>query len=440
MRPSILVVDDEPAVRFGFSQYLSKVGYRVSGAGTLAEGAKALAERGFDAVLLDLRLPDGHGLDWIADLRKAHPGMGIVVVTAAGDIPSAVEAIRRGADQFLTKPVSMPDLDVFLRKTLELEALRRGELARQRLSVADEPYFGQSPAAKAVMELAHVAAENDAPVLFQGETGTGKGVLARWIHDHSKRGRQLFVELNCSCLRGELLVSELFGHARGAFTSAVQDRQGLIEVADRGTLFLDEISDMDLGVQAQFLKVIEEKRYRRLGEVELRQSEFRVICATSRDLQEAVRQKVFRQDIYYRINVFPIRLPPLREVLDDLDGLVRHILTTLGAADPELTPAVMRRLQAYKWPGNVRELRNVLERAMLLARGRPLTPDHFPGLDVWDTAPADAEDTLDLEKLALQHIQRALDRFGGNVEKAADALGVSERTLYRRLKKLRRDQ
>ncbi len=271
MTPKILLIEDDEGTRFGFSRYLSNAGYVVQEAACLAEAQDALLTQRFDAILLDLYLPDGSGLEWISGLRTGHPDVPLIIISGHGDIPIAVEAMRRGADNFLTKPVNMEDLDVFLRKSLELGTLRRKDLTSQRLERKDRIYFGKSPAMKEVMSLASLAAAKDAPVLLMGETGSGKGVLARWLHDHSSRSSAPFVELNCSNLRGDLLASELFGHARGAFTTAVQDRQGLIEVADGGSLFLDEITDMDIGVQAQFLKVIEEKQYRRLGEVKVRQ-------------------------------------------------------------------------------------------------------------------------------------------------------------------------
>jgi transcriptional regulator with PAS, ATPase and Fis domain len=288
--------------------------------------------------------------------------------------------------------------------------------------------------------MAHVsmAAENDSINLLLGETGSGKGVLAQWVHEHSPRSSGPFVEINCSTLRGELLASELFGHARGAFTSAVQDRQGLIEFADGGTLFLDEIGDMDLAVQAQFLKVIEEKKIRRLGEVKVRNSDFRLICATNKDLLEEVRQGRFRQDLYFRIQVFPVMIPPLRERSEDLPGLIRHVLLTLHSPNPEVSPEVMSLLKAYPWPGNIRELRNVLERASLLAQGRPFDLEHFPGLVSSRVGDQGQRILRKLDQLEEDYIKSIIERVGGDIDKAIDVLGISKATLYRRLKKIRK--
>lgn len=439
MKPSILLVDDDPGIQSGFKKYLSKKGYAVATASSLAEARELAAGGRIDAVLLDLALPDGNGIEWIADLRADRPDLAIVVITGTGDVPSAVEAMRQGADNFLTKPVSMPDLEVFLQKCLELESLRRKQLATDRLRDRDGPFFGSAPAARYARDLAGTAAANDAPVLLLGETGTGKGVLAEWIHDQSSRQRAAFVDINCSALGGDLLASELFGHVKGAFTSALQDRQGLVEVADGGTLFLDEIGDMDLGVQAKLLKTLEEKRFRRVGDVKVRASEFRLVCATNRDLAKECESGRFRQDLYYRISVFPVQLPALRECSADLPGLVRHLLAALGKPDAEVPDDAMRLLCSHPWPGNIRELKNVLERALLLSGTVPLSARHFSALQAAGRrTTGDAHsghDEWDVQQVEMDHIQQALGRFGGDMTKTAKALGISRSTLYRKLKR-----
>jgi DNA-binding NtrC family response regulator len=433
---TILMVDDEPAVLFGYARYFAKAGYETADAGTLAEARRSVMSRRFDAVLLDLNLPDGNGLEWIRSLREDQPEIAIIVITGQGDVPTAVEAMRLGADNFLVKPVDMDGLHVFLRKSLELSALRRSDRLTQRLKKQDEePRFGTSPAMGKVREAVALMAENDSPVVLQGETGTGKGVCARWIHAHSIRKTGPLLDLNCSTLQGDLLASELFGHAKGAFTSAHQNKQGLIEVADGGTLFLDEIGDMDLPVQAQLLKVIEEKTYRRLGETHSRQSDFRLICATNRDLSEEVKKGRFRSDLFFRINLFPIRLPPLRERPNDVPELVEHFLSRTGYTSEQVPAEVMDLLRSYAWPGNVRELRNVIERAVLLARGGKLAQEHFPGIGTAGSGGQKRPKGLkDLEK---EYLQTLISESGGDMKKVADALEVSRATLYRKLKDLR---
>jgi len=440
MKRDLLLVDDDPGIQFGFSRYFSKAGFEIRAVSSLAEAREALLSKPYDAIFLDMILPDGKGLDWIGEIRQQNPYTAIVVITGHGDIPLAVEAIHRGADNFLTKPVSLENLSVILRKSLEFGSLRRKHYTSQRLNKKIEPYFGDSPVIKKVMELASLAAENDSTVLILGETGSGKGVLARWIHESSSFGSSPFVEINCSGLKGDLFASELFGHAKGSFTSATQDKVGLVEVADGGTLFLDEIIDMPLNVQAEFLKVIEEKTYRRLGEVILRKSEFRLICSTNRDLQEKTREGVFRQDLYFRINVFPICLPPLRERMEDLPGLVSYLLKTMGGGSGEVPSEVLKLLVSYSWPGNIRELKNVLERALLLSRGGPLRLSHFTGLEGNAPLYPGSEPVYDLVKMEKLHIRSVLNRFNGDTRKAAEAMGISLATLYRKIKKLNYSQ
>ncbi len=305
---------------------------------------------------------------------------------------------------------------------------------RKRLVKQRELYFGSSPLIRKVRELVRLAADSGAPVTLLGETGSGKGLLAQWIHDHSVRNSGPFVEINCSGLRAETLASELFGHTRGAFTTAVQERKGLIQVADGGTLFLDEIGEMPMSIQADFLKVIEEKQYRRMGEDRLRSSDFRLICSTNKDLFEETRNGRFRPDLYFRIQVFPIHIPPLRRLPEDLPGYARFLLEALKAPRVELSGEIMSMLQAYAWPGNIRELRNVLERALLLSHGDRLTPAHFPGLECFCAGAAGDYSPCDLRELERSRVLEILEQAGGNKHRAAEMLGISRATLYRKLR------
>ncbi|MBW7995522.1 MAG: sigma-54-dependent Fis family transcriptional regulator [Candidatus Glassbacteria bacterium] len=437
MKHNLLLVDDDESIQFGFSKYFMKHGFGIDSVSSLAEARQAVQDRQYDAVLLDLMLPDGKSVSWIPEVRDKFPGTAIVVISGHGDVPAAVEAVKEGADNFLTKPVSLKDLKVVLEKSLEIGSLRRRHVNSQRLSKKAEPYFGSSDAIKKVLEMASLATENDSTVLINGETGAGKGVLGRWIHDNSPRNQAAFVEINCSGLKGELFASELFGHAKGAFTSATQDKPGLIEVADGGTLFLDEISDMPLPVQAEFLNVIEERNYRRLGEVSLRRSEFKLICSTNRELLDKTTDGSFRQDLYFRINVFPIRIPSLRERMEDLDGLVSHLLASMGGEQTVIGENVMQLLRSYSWPGNIRELKNVLERAILLARGGELGPEHFTGLRADLSFDIQGNSgVMSLEEMEGVHIKSVMARYDGDARRSAEALGVSLATLYRKLKKI----
>ncbi|HPR64874.1 MAG TPA: sigma-54 dependent transcriptional regulator [Thermoanaerobaculia bacterium] len=434
MNPGILLVDDDSGIQASFSTYLARSGFTVTQAVTLAEAREQLLHHRFDAILLDLHLPDGNGSDWIPEIRETIPDIAVIVITGSGDISTAVEAMRLGADHFLTKPVSMPDLVLFLNKSLEVGTLRKWNRSQRRQDTRDPFFWGTSTAMRKIRELANVASRHASPVFLRGETGTGKGLLARWIHDQSDWSRSPFVEVNCSSLKGDLLASELFGHTRGAFTSAVRDRQGLIELADGGTLFLDEIGDMDLEVQAQFLKVIEEKQYRRLGDVTLRRSEFRLICATNRDLPHQLKEGIFREDLYFRIHVFPIEIPPLRERREDIPGLVQYMLERYGAGGLDVDPVVRDQLSSYPWPGNVREMRNLIERAVLLSTGNELTLEHFPGLGgSRESLPAGAE-VHSLREQERQYVRRIFTYFGSDADRASKALGISRATLYRKLK------
>src|SRR5581483_10514432 len=291
------------------------------------------------------------------------------VLTGHGSIDLAVRTVKEGAEQFLTKPVELAALGTIIQRTLDNQRTRRRDQATRRTQgerTAPDPFLGTSPSVLALATEAQLAVGGDSPVLVQGETGSGKGVLARWLHDSGARTEEAFVDINCAGLSRELLESELFGHARGAFTGAIADKKGLLEVAHRGTLFLDEIGDMDVSLQPKFLKALEEKRFRRLGEVNERRVDVRLIAATNQDLGDLVREKRFRADLYYRINTVVLRVPPLRERTGDIPllagAILRRLAQEMGRPEIELAADAVEALQAYPWPGNVRELRNVLER------------------------------------------------------------------------------
>ena len=435
MKPNVLLIEDNAATRFGFVRYFSNDGYEIFESANLSEAATAMASRRFDMIVLDINLPDGSGIDFINRAKASDPLIPIIVITGEGDIPLAVEAMQRGADNFLTKPVDNAALAEFMRKTLEIGVLKQQHSARKRLEKKDDFFIGESRAMQEILSLA-AAATSDIPVFITGETGTGKGMLARWIHQHGSRSPNECVELNCSGLRGEMLSREIFGHVRGAYTSADQDRKGLLDIANRGTLFLDEIGDMNTDVQAQFLKVLEDKSYRRLGDVKLLRSDFRLICATHHELDSLVGSGQFRSDLMYRINMMTINIPPLREIKSDLPALVSHLLRTLGSSDAVISEDIMKMLSGYSWPGNIRELKNVLERALLLTpRGAELRQTHFSSLTnsrLHQSAP----NRRTVQEVEEAHIRSVLDETGGDIEKAARSLNISRATLYRRLKQI----
>lgn len=437
--PKLLIVEDDEAAIFGYIKYLSGTGYNISSATCLKDAKHLVDAEQFDGVVLDLNLPDGNAIDWISELRSNFEHLAIIITTGNSEISTAVQAMQFGADNYLTKPLTMSDLEISLQKCLEIETLRKKNRAYKRLSSKNKrkPYFGISKEIQKILEYAAVAAADTTIVLITGETGTGKGILARWIHDNSEWKSEEFVELNCSSLKGEILRSELFGHAKGSFTSAIKDHEGFIEIADGGTLFLDEIGDMDLAVQAQLLKTIEEKTYRRVGESKLRKSDFRLICATNYNLAKASENGSFRKDLYYRINVFPIQLPPLKERKEDIDGLVDYLLTSLGYSHFPLSPNVIEMLKLYDWPGNIRELRNMIERARLLAQGKPLDCSHFPGLETSASLPISQMNTWNIDKLEESHIITALKHFNNDKNRVCKELGISLASLYRKLDKLK---
>lgn len=435
MKPRILLIEDEPGTRFGFVKYLAKSGFEIKEAESLEQAVEFFSELQFDAILLDINLPDGSGIDFIDRVRAHSADIPLIIITGDGDIPLAVDAMRRGADNFLTKPVNMAELDIFLKKSLEIGTIRKTSSSRQRLVTKEEPCFGQSPEMQGVLHLARMAADSDAQVLLTGETGTGKGVIARWIHSHSRRSSCNFVDVNCSGLKGDLLARELFGHVRGAFTSADRDRDGLLDAADGGTLFLDEIGEMDLTTQTQFLKVLEEKTYRRLGDPRRQRSDFRLICATNRQIEAALQKGDFRQDLYFRINLLTIHIPPLRDRYGDLSEMVDYLLTSCSTPQRGISEEALAILRAYSWPGNVRELKNVLERALIISRGDRLTAGHFTWLktDPLTSCPGKPKTLKEMERFQML---AALEQSGGDVAMAAKSLGISRATLYRRLKKI----
>ncbi len=443
LKAKILLVDDEPSVRAPIRRYLEAHGYEVQEAPTLASGEAAFRADRPDLAVLDFMLPDGDALELLPRLRSTDPDVPLIVLTGHGSIDLAVRTVKEGAEHFLTKPVELAALTTIIQRTLDTQRTRRRDQAARRAQEergAPDPFLGTTAAVAALAAEAQLAVAGDSPVLVQGETGSGKGVLARWLHANGSRSEEAFVDINCAGLSRELLESELFGHAKGAFTGAIADKKGLLEVAHRGTLFLDEIGDMDAALQPKFLKALEEKRFRRLGEVAERRVDVRLVAATNQDLGELVRDKRFRADLYYRINTLVLRVPSLRERSSDIPllagALLRRLTQEMGRGELELAADAVEALVAYPWPGNIREMRNVLERGVLAASGKQLQRRHlrFDSGPVAAVAGGGDGPHLTLDQLERRHIERVLDHEKGHVVAAAERLGIPRSTLYQKLK------
>jgi DNA-binding NtrC family response regulator len=437
-RNKVLIVDDEAAIRFGVRSFLETQGYDVDEAGSCQAAEESFRNSKPDIVLIDYLLEDGNALDLLPRLKAADPAIPIIILTAHGSIDLAVRAIKDGAEQFLTKPLELPAVLVVLQRSLENARNRNNQQIRtsQRARQALDPFLGVSPAIRELAEQAQRVLATDSPVLIQGETGSGKGILAAWLHNNGPRAEEALVDLNCAALSPELLQSELFGHEKGAFTGAASTKMGLLEVAHRGTVFLDEIGDMDLQIQPKLLKVLEEKRFRRLGDVRDRRVDVRLIAASHQDLRRLVSEKKFRSDLYFRVSAIPLAVPPLRERREDIPIIAAQILNQVAAdlayGDAQLSPDAIRALQQYSWPGNIRELKNALERALLLGDNQVLDSD---SLKFDDLTVDDSGADLTLVDLERRHIERVLRREGGQVERAALALGIPRSSLYQKLKK-----
>ena len=438
----VLLVEDDPEVRAGVREYLAVCGFAISEADSCAAAQSLFQSARIDIAIMDYHLPDGNAIHLVTAFKAIDRDVPIVVLTGHGSIELAVRTIQAGAEQFLTKPVDLAALRVVIEKCLEHGRNRR-QVAGDKVGQArqsHEPFLGTSAAIRALEQQATRIVKSHAPVLILGETGAGKGVLARWMHFNGPRSREPYVDLNCAGLARELIESELFGHEKGAFTGAITAKAGLIEVAHRGTVFLDEIGDLDLAVQPKLLKVLEEKRFRRVGDIRERTVDVRFIAAANQDLAKRAEEKTFRQDLLYRINTITLNVPALRERREDIPVLAAAILESLARDMPygkrSLTPAAMSALQDYPWPGNVRELRNALEHAVLLTDGNTIDVDalRLSGRERPASAPPPSSDAT-LKAAEIQEISRALQAEGGRVERAAQRLGIPRSSLYQKIRK-----
>ncbi len=434
----ILIVDDEEVVRESLNQWFAAEGYETGTAVSAREALESAARHKWDLALIDIKMPGMDGMELQARLHANEPEMTTVIMTGYATVDTAIQAFKHGAYDYITKPIDPDDLSHLISRALEhkravVQAGRLEERLRETLPRTD--LIGTSEAIRHVMELVEMVAPTDATVLITGESGTGKEVVARAIHNASPRRLMPMVTIHCGALTETLLESELFGHERGAFTGAQYRKKGKFEAAEGGTVFLDEISDISLRTQTDLLRVLQEKEIVRVGGNQTVKVDFRSIAASNRDLQELVKAGSFRPDLYYRLHVVSIHLPPLREHRDDIPLLVAHFLRRLATATnrkevPAVSTEAMDLLMRYEWPGNVRELENAVERALVVGRGRDLVPSDFPFQLL---APHSNGHSLDEVERA--HIEKVLRECGGNHSRSARILGIDRTTLYNKLKR-----
>jgi DNA-binding NtrC family response regulator len=451
--PLIAVVDDEALTRTWLGEILQGAGYEVVMGTSGEEAVRLVQDLGPVLMLLDQRLPDANGIEVLRRCREIDHDLVVIIVTAYGEIDTAVQSVKAGAYHFLEKSVDPVDLLITVEKGVETRRLRHDVAvlrAQHRWQFANIELVGRSRALRDILQAVEKLARTEsATVLMLGESGTGKDLVARAIHARSGRRDRPFLEINCTALPEHLVESELFGHERGAFTDARERKKGLAEMADGGTLFLDEIGDMPAGAQVKLLRFLEDARFRRVGGTTDIRVDVRVIAATNRDLDRAVADETFRSDLYYRLKVVPLRIPPLRERPDDIAPLalyfVERLARDLNRDVPTLTPDAISMLEAYAWPGNVRELRNVFERALILEDADEIRPEHLPP-EIRGAPPAPAgagppvglpPEGLCIEEVERELIQQAIARTGGNVSRAAQLLGLSRGALRYRLEKYR---
>jgi DNA-binding NtrC family response regulator len=433
----ILLVDDDADLRADMAGYFAHQSYVVTQCASGEEALELLERRAVDVVVLDLLMPGMSGMEVLKELQHRHAECEVVVLTGEATVESAVEAMKLGAREYLTKPISLKELDRLVRKAHETGQLRKENLqlkAVLRHQQKPSKIVGESPQMQELFRLIARVGPTDKPILIQGESGTGKELVARALHDASLVADKPLVVINCAALPETLLESELFGYEKGAFTGATGTKQGLFEVADGGTLFIDEIGELALGLQAKLLRVLEDGTLRRVGSVKERRVHVRLIAATNRDLSQEVNDKRFREDLFYRINVLTIYLPPLRQRAGDLRLLVEHLTGPEWQLDPDVLPI----LERYSWPGNVRQLQNALDRAKILAEDDRIRAENLPQ-EIVSSAHARpaavAASDVDLDTLTREHVLETYRRHGSNKARTARALGIGRRTLYRLLEK-----
>ena len=438
----ILVVDDEEAIRSGLAEILTEEGYEVEQAGDGQTALNRIREAVFDLVCTDVRMPRMDGLELVERVKQESPETELIVITGFASLQSAVDAVKRGAEDYLSKPFDLDEVRLTVKRALEKKSLRdkQGRLERRVAHLSPGPtLLGKSPSFQRSLQLLERVAPTQSTVLILGETGTGKELVAREIHRLSPRTAEPFIPINCGALPDSLLESELFGYAKGAFTGADKNTHGLFEAADRGTLFLDEIGNISLSMQQRLLRVLEAGELLRLGERKVRKVDVRIVAATNADLKRDVEKGLFRQDFYYRLRVLSLELPPLRDRMDDLALLANHFLQGCAARFHKkiegFSKPALAALEAHRWPGNIRELENAVEHAAILCVTPTIELEDLPG-ELREKAVASGSveaAPLTLDALERQHILRVLRECGGHRGRSAELLGINRRTLYRKL-------
>jgi two-component system response regulator HydG len=438
----VLVVDDEQMICISLKGWLTKDGYEVTTAMSGNEALVCAQDRSFDIYLVDIQMPGMNGIELLGRLKEIQPDAVVIMMTAHGSIQTAVEAMKLGAVDYLCKPFDPDELTLLMRRMLDQKALREENISlKEQLTDRSDGFFGafiiQSEPMLRIFDSIEEIAKSSAPILITGETGVGKDMVARAIHLKSELSCGPFIAVNCGSISESLLESELFGHEKGAFTGAVKARRGRLEMANKGTLFLDEVGEISHRMQVSLLRALEEKSFIRVGGNNPIQSDFRLISATHRDLPSLIKDKLFREDFYYRINVISIQVPPLRERTEDIPALADHFLrryaNETGKPLEGLTKKALDILSSYDWPGNIRELRNVVERAVVIARGRMIGAEELTFLNPCaDLIPIGS---MTLEELEISHIRTTLEACNGNIVRASRQLGVNRSTLMRKMRR-----
>jgi two-component system nitrogen regulation response regulator NtrX len=448
MKYTVLIVDDEDNIRLSLKGSLEDEGFYVMQASSGEDALKIIDKQDVDIVLLDIWMPGIDGIQTLQEIKKINPDLPVIIMTGHGSIDAAIKTTRLGALDFLEKPLDLNRIIITINNALHMKELSAENALLKKKTEKDDEMIGTSPAILKLKEEIDRAAPSDSWVLILGENGTGKELVARSLHKQSRRSNQPFVEVNCAAIPGELIESELFGHEKGSFTGATERKRGKFDLANNGTLFLDEIGDMSMNTQAKILRILQEQRFERVGGSQTIQVDVRVLTATNKNLEEEIANGNFRQDLYYRLNVIPLYVPPLRERKEDIPQLIEHFLTMYAVLNNGnkkiITEGAIKKLMQHDWPGNVRELKNILERLVIMTPGNTITADNVSPLTSKATSEFERIFDIDLLKDARNEFERIfiskkLAQCGYNISKTADMIGVERSNLHRKIKGLEID-